>query len=140
MFDWGICGCVVHVQEVLDDDSDDDFEAISLDEEDDDDVIAISDDDSGEEPEPKPKPAKRAKPSPAAAAASKAKAGSTPAKKGRGKKADRPAMVIEKGTQDTAEKKRKLPGSMVSLWPWIRVVASWCGVFQGVDCTLTYVL
>lgn len=105
---------MVPVQEIVDDDSDENFDAMSLDEEEEDDVIAVGDDSDDEHDEPKPKPAKRAKTSAAAAAAPTRGKGSkaTPAK-ARGKKADRPAMVIEKGTQDTAEKKRKLPGSMV---------------------------
>lgn len=87
-------------------------------EEDDNEVISIDDD--SEREQPKSKPAKRPKPSPAAAGAAAAAAGAkgkggraTPAAKGRGKKAEKPAMVIEK-TPGSADKKRKLPGSMVS--------------------------
>lgn len=92
--------------------------SLDAEEEDDNEVISIDDDSEGEQP--KPKPAKRPKPSPAAAGAAAAAAGAkgkggkaTPAAKGRGKKADKPVIVIEK-TPGSADKKRKLPGSMVS--------------------------
>jgi hypothetical protein len=131
-------------QEIVDDDSDEDFEAMSLDDEDDDDVIAVDDDDSEDLEEPKPKPAKRAKTTPAPAAAAgkgKGKAGSTPAK-GRGKAANRPAMVIEKDSQESAGKKRKLPGSMVRQEPGVGVggVGGGPGVrgcFEAVDIERT---
>jgi hypothetical protein len=103
------------LQEIVDNDSDDDFDAMSLDVEDQDDAVIAVDDDESEDEAPKPKPAKRVKTS-APAAAAKGKANKAVPAKGRGKK-DRPAMVIEKGTQETTEKKRKLPGSMVS---WVR--------------------
>lgn len=97
---------------------------MSLDDEEEEDVIEI-DDDSDEQEAPKPKPAKRAKPSPAAAAAGAAKGkagaaaggGSAAKGKGRAKKPDKPAMVIERNTPGSAEKKRKLPGSMVGFAP-----------------------
>lgn len=101
---------VLYVQVLVSDDDDDAADSMSLDDEDDlSDFVA---DDSDEDT--KPKPAKRAKaatpakPKPAAAKAS-------PAAK-RGRKAKGPQMVIEKTTasQEGSDKKRKLPGSMVS--------------------------
>lgn len=148
---------LLHLQEIVDDDSDDDFDAMSMDEEDEDDVIEVEDEDDDDAP--KQKPAKRAKPSPAAAAAAgtaKGKAGAAAGKassaggaaKGRAKKPERPAMVIEKNSQGTAEKKRKLPGSMVSrlcqltaptyqqLWPALAATISSTVWWRGTLCQI----
>ncbi|WIA10344.1 hypothetical protein OEZ85_010536 [Tetradesmus obliquus] len=109
---------------VSDDDDDDDDDVMSLDAEDDasddDDFVDLEDED--DDAAAKPKPAKRAKPSTPAATKS---AGSTPGRKGaaaaaapKGKaaggrgKATKHEMVIEKGSQECSEKKRKVPGSM----------------------------
>lgn len=117
-----------HAQEIIDDDGDDDsdedFDAMSLDSESEGDAAAGGDSDfEEEEPTSGRKPAKRAKPStPASGAAAKAKvtkasaAKASPAAKGKGrgsKKAPGPQMVVEKALAGSAEKTRKLPGSMV---------------------------
>lgn len=122
-----LCICTLPRCQVLvsDDDDDDDDDVMSLDAEDDasddDDFVDLEDED--DDAAARPKPAKRAKPSTPAATKS---AGSTPGRKGaaaaaapKGKaaggrgKATKHEMVIEKGSQEGSEKKRKVPGSMV---------------------------